>query len=78
MRFWWQLTMSYQEVSMDELSTNIGKPKLEPIEALISAIRSSPAAIDAWIATTQHVFPVIQDHGFRTAQGNGSALSTQM
>ncbi|WP_159767260.1 hypothetical protein [Streptomyces sp. HM190] len=41
MRFWWQLVMSYQEVSMDELSRNVGKPKLDVIEALISAIRSS-------------------------------------
>jgi hypothetical protein len=60
MRFWWQLIMPYQEVSMDELSLNVGKPKLDVIEALISAIRSSHADIDAWIATTQQVFPVIQ------------------
>ncbi|MGV9625367.1 hypothetical protein [Streptomyces sp. NPDC003487] len=72
MRFWWQLVMSYQEVSMDELSRNIGKPKLDVIEALISAIRSSHAEIDAWVTTTQRVFPVIQDRGFRAAQGNNS------
>ncbi|MEU3521604.1 hypothetical protein ABZ770_41285 [Streptomyces sp. NPDC006654] len=72
MRFWWQLVMSYQEVSMDELSQNVGKPKLAVIEALISAIRSSHAEIDAWIATTQIVFPVIQDRGYRTAQDDES------
>ncbi|MEU1593561.1 hypothetical protein ABZ468_12050 [Streptomyces sp. NPDC005708] len=72
MRFWWQLVMSYQEVSMDELSLNVGKSKLDVIEALISAIRSSHADIDAWITTTQQVFPVVQDRGFRAAQDNES------
>ncbi|GAA3905782.1 hypothetical protein GCM10022207_88940 [Streptomyces lannensis] len=72
MRFWWQLVVSYQEVSMDELSLNVGKPKLDVIKALISAIRSSHADIDAWIATTQRVFPIIQDRGFRAAQDSDS------
>ena len=71
MRFWWQLVMSYREVSMDELRRNVGRPKLEAIEALISAIRSSHADIDAWITTTQQAFPVIQDRGFMAAQDNG-------
>ncbi|MEU9517778.1 MULTISPECIES: hypothetical protein [unclassified Streptomyces] len=70
MRFWWQLVVSYQEVSMDELSLNVGQPKLDAIEALISAIRSPHADIDAWITTTQRVFPVVQDRGFRAAQDN--------
>lgn len=72
MRFWWQLVMSYQEVSMDELSLNVGKPKLDVIEALISAIRSSHADIDTWIATTQRVFPVVQDRGFMAARDDES------
>lgn len=72
MRFWWQLVMSYQEVSMDELSRNVGRPKLDVIEALIAAIRSSHAEVDAWIATTQHVFPVIQDRGFSATQDGDS------
>lgn len=68
MRFWWQLVMSYQEVSMDELSPNVGKPKLDVIESLISAIRSAHTDIDDWITTAQQVFPVIQDRGFKAAQ----------
>ncbi|MDN3272446.1 hypothetical protein [Streptomyces sp. MA15] len=72
MQFWWQLSMSYQEVSMKELSLNVGKPKLDVIEELISAIRSSHAEIDAWVATAQQAFPVIQDRGFRTAPDGGS------
>ncbi|MFJ8013777.1 hypothetical protein [Streptomyces sp. NPDC096339] len=68
MRFWWQLAMPYQEVSMDELSLNVGRPKLDVIEALISAVQSSHADIDDWITTTRQVFPVIQDRGFRSAQ----------
>ncbi|MER6304364.1 hypothetical protein ABT247_33185 [Kitasatospora sp. NPDC001539] len=72
MRLWWQLVMSYQEVSMDELSRNIGKPKLDVIEALISAIRSSHTEIDAWVATTERSFPVIQDRGFKAARSADS------
>ncbi|MEU6589634.1 hypothetical protein ABZ923_10480 [Streptomyces sp. NPDC046881] len=53
---------------MGELSLNVGKPKLDVVEALISAIRSSHADIDNWITTTQQVFPVIEDRGFRAAQ----------
>lgn len=68
MRFWWQLVMSYREVSMDELSLNVGKAKLIVIESLICAIRSSHVDIDDWITTTQQVFPAIQDRGFRAAQ----------
>lgn len=56
MRFWWQLVMSYQEVSVDELSRNVGKPKLDVIEALIGAIRSSHAEVDVWIARTYVIY----------------------
>jgi ParB family chromosome partitioning protein len=46
MRFWWQLVMSYQEVSMDELSLNVGKPKLDVIEALISVTPELKQALE--------------------------------
>ncbi|MFF8259047.1 hypothetical protein [Streptomyces virginiae] len=72
MRFWWQLAMPYREVSMDELRLNVGESKLAVIEALISAVRSSHADIDAWISTTQKALPVIQDRGFTTAQDKDS------
>ncbi|MFD8193802.1 hypothetical protein [Streptomyces wuyuanensis] len=68
MRFWWQLLMSYQEVSMEELRFDVGIAKPGVIEALISAIRSSPVAIDAWTDTTRRAFAVVQDRGFRAAQ----------
>ncbi|MFJ4428859.1 hypothetical protein [Streptomyces bobili] len=70
MRFWWQLAMAYQEVSMDDLSLNVGKPKLDVIETLIRAIRLSHADIDAWITTTQQTFPVIQNRGYKVAEDN--------
>ncbi len=69
MRFWWQLVMSYTEVSMDDLVLNVGESKLDVIEKLIGAIRSSHDAIDAWIEATQQAFPMIQDRGW-TALGN--------
>ncbi|MFI6285508.1 hypothetical protein ACIBCM_12235 [Streptomyces sp. NPDC051018] len=70
MRFWWQLGMPYQEVSLEELRLNVGKLKLVVIEELISAIRSSPAEIDAWVDATRQAFPVVQDRGFRAALDN--------
>ncbi|WP_097866389.1 hypothetical protein [Streptomyces sp. rh34] len=66
MRFWWQLIMPYQEVSLEELHLNVGKQKLDALSELISAIRSSHDAIDAWLATAEATFPVIQDRGFRS------------
>ncbi|MDX3114225.1 hypothetical protein [Streptomyces scabiei] len=52
------------------LSRQAGKPKPDVIEALISAVTSAHAEIDAGIVTTQHAFPVIRDRGFRAAQDN--------
>lgn len=63
MRFWWQLSMPYQEVSIEQLRMNVHTPKLDAVEELISAIRASHEEVDAWIATTQQAFPVIHDRG---------------
>ncbi|MEU3822413.1 hypothetical protein AB0E74_22745 [Streptomyces sp. NPDC030392] len=64
MRFWWQLSMPYQEVSLEELRLNVGGRKLDVLIELISAIRSSHDEIDAWLAAAETTFPVIQDRGF--------------
>ncbi|MFF3460401.1 hypothetical protein ACFYXH_40195 [Streptomyces sp. NPDC002730] len=64
MRLWWQLSLSYQEVSIEQLRMNVHKSKLEVVEELISAIRTSPDEVDAWIVTTQQACPVIHDSGF--------------
>ncbi|MEU9375961.1 hypothetical protein AB0D94_19550 [Streptomyces sp. NPDC048255] len=64
MRFWWQLRMSYQEVSLEELRLNVGRQKLDALMELISAIRSSHDEIDAWLAAAEKTFPVVQDRGF--------------
>ncbi|MER6320436.1 hypothetical protein ABT237_42870 [Streptomyces sp. NPDC001581] len=64
MRFWWQLSMPYQEVSLEELRLNVGRQKLDALIELISAIRSSHDEIDVWLAAAEKTFPVIQDRGF--------------
>lgn len=64
MRFWWQLSMPYREVSLEELRLNVGRQKLDALMGLIGAIRSSHDEIDAWLAAAQQTFPVIQDRGF--------------
>jgi hypothetical protein len=72
MRFWWQLCMSYREVSVEQLSLNVSESKLAAVEQLISAVRTSHAEIDAWVAITQEAFPVVQDRGFRSVSDGNS------
>jgi hypothetical protein len=67
MRFWWQLCMSYQEVTVEQLRMNVREPKLTAVEELISAIRTSHDAIDAWIVAAEQAFPIIQDRGHAAA-----------
>ncbi|WP_145910895.1 hypothetical protein [Kitasatospora viridis] len=72
MRFWWQLGMTYQEVSVEELRRNVGGRKLAAVLELISAIRSSHEGIDAWWAAAERAFPVVEDRGFNAvADGEG-------
>ncbi|WP_153455151.1 hypothetical protein [Streptomyces smaragdinus] len=63
--------MTYREVSMEELRRNVGESKLEVIEGLITAIRTSHARIETWITTTRQTFPVIHDRGFWAYDENG-------
>jgi hypothetical protein len=56
--------MPYKEVSLEELRLNVGRQKLDALIRLISAIRSSHDEIDAWLASAEKTFPVIEDCGF--------------
>lgn len=69
MRFFWQLLMSYTEVTLEDLREHVHEPKLAAIEELIAAIRSSPAEVQAWIAEAEVRFPVIMDRGLRLHLG---------
>jgi hypothetical protein len=64
MRFCWQLLMTYQEISEQELQTHVAPEKLEAVEALIKAIRTSPDQIDVWIASAENAFPTIHDRSY--------------
>jgi hypothetical protein len=72
-KFWWQLSMKYQEMTEADPDRHVGPVKREAVQRLIDAIRHSPDAIDAWIAATNQDFPLVQDRGYeahrsRTAQ----------
>jgi hypothetical protein len=69
MRFWWQLSMSYTEVTLEQLREHVDEPKLTAIEALIDAIRSSSDDVQAWIDATEDDFPIIIDRGARLSLG---------
>ena len=63
MRLWWQLEMTYQEVTHEDLRTHVTAPKLQAVEDLIRAVRTSPDEIDAWIAAAEQAHPVVHDRG---------------
>ncbi len=63
MKFWWQLSMSYQEVTLGELQEHVGADKLRAVHALIKAIDQSPESIDEWITWAVENYPVIRDRG---------------
>jgi hypothetical protein len=64
MKFWWQLSMTYQEVTEADLDRHVSTVKREVVQKLIDAIRRSPDAIDAWIAATDQEFSPVQDRGY--------------
>jgi arginine utilization protein RocB len=69
MRFWWQLSMSYTEVTAEQLMQHVNEPKLTALEELIDAIRSSAEAIDAWAASAEAAFPIVFDRGVHSRLG---------
>ncbi|MBR7835561.1 hypothetical protein KDL01_19955 [Actinospica durhamensis] len=69
MRLWWQLSMRYTEVTLEQLREHVHEPKLTAIEELIAAIRSAPADVEAWIDTAENDFPIIFDHGVYASLG---------
>jgi hypothetical protein len=62
MRFWWQLAMGYQEVTLEELEEHLSPAKHAIILELLHATQTGYAAIDAWIARYS-TLPVILDRG---------------
>ncbi|MEU2542582.1 hypothetical protein [Streptomyces iakyrus] len=68
MRFWWQLGMTYQEVTLDQLRANLGEAALRLVEELIDAVRTSPEAIDDWVDAVEEALPVVHDRGFEEAR----------
>jgi hypothetical protein len=69
MRLWWQLSMSYTEVTLELLREHVHEPKLTAIEELLTAIRSAPGDVETWINTAENTFPIIFDHGAYTRLG---------
>lgn len=64
MKFFWQLAMTYPEVTESDLDRHVQPGKREVIQNLIDAIRQSPEAIDAWIDDASRRFPFVQDRGY--------------
>lgn len=61
--------MAYQEVTDEELRTHVGTVKLQVVEDLIRAVRTSPDEIDAWIVGAEQMFPMVHDSGYEAKTG---------
>ncbi|MEW2330477.1 hypothetical protein AB0880_21995 [Micromonospora chersina] len=72
MKFWWQLSMSYQEVTIGELREHLGADKLRAVEALIKAIGQTPEDIEEWITRAVGAFPLIHDRGNSRRDGRSA------
>lgn len=67
MRFWWQLSMAYQEVTFQELESFVSDNKLLIINELLESMEKGDFAIDSWIKKYQQL-PVIEDRGFKVRE----------
>ncbi len=65
MRFWWQLSMSYREVGIEELEENLTPAKLAIINDLLEAASHGHDAIDKWVHKYSKELAVIKDNSFR-------------
>lgn len=76
MRFWRQLLMPYEEVSLEELRLNVGGRKLAALTEPIGAIRSSHHEVDAWVAAAKRTFPTVEDRGYGTYRRGQAGASS--
>jgi len=53
-------------VTVADLDRHLAPAKRAAVQQLIDAIRHSPEAIEAWIASASQRFPIIQDRGHET------------
>lgn len=63
MRFWWQFSVSYQEVTLEELENFVSPEKLQIILELLTAIENGSGSIIAWIDKYENI-SIIEDKGF--------------
>lgn len=63
MRFWWQFSVSYQEVTLKELENFVSPEKFQIILELLTAIENGSESISAWIDKYEQL-PIIEDKGF--------------
>jgi hypothetical protein len=73
LKFQWQPSMSYTEVTVNELRAHVRPEKLAAVEELIAALGSSPYDVERWIQDTVASFPEIEDRGFQQWNDPGDA-----
>jgi hypothetical protein len=65
MRFWWQLNMTYREVTLGELERFVSPVKLGIIMDLLHSLEQGHKDIDAWIDKYTAEIAVVEDRGFQ-------------
>jgi hypothetical protein len=72
LKFQWQLSVSYTEVTIEELREHVGAKKLVAVEDLIVAIGQGPDSVELWIRETVRSFPEIKDRGYEQWEARSS------
>lgn len=68
MRFWWQLSMSYQEVTLDELENFVSGEKFKIILELLDSLAKGYQDIDVWCDKYSYELSIIEDRGYQTSK----------
>ncbi|MFD0275678.1 hypothetical protein ACFVHB_17485 [Kitasatospora sp. NPDC127111] len=70
MRLFWQLSMPYEEVAVEQLRRHVDPDELLVVEAMIRAVRTSPERVDAWVTAVEPGCDVTEDRGATPAAAN--------
>ncbi|GAA2616731.1 hypothetical protein [Paractinoplanes durhamensis] len=76
-KLWWQLATNDQELTEADLDRDLSPVHRQAAQELITAIRQSPAAIDAWLDAAARQFPVPESTGHQARFGDRASFAVE-